>query len=255
MRTALSLGSNSPARLYANTCNLFPDAVEMERQVPSPLPIARSTNALPSRFEEYIAPFRSNQELPRIYDYYPGLTAKPWYDARQFPLARDLERAAPEIGAELRRLDTRLFLDEAEDIRREGRWSVLFLDERGHRNKEICDLCPLTVSVIDAHAAVTSMAGNSYFSCLDPGTRVAPHRGPTNMRLRCHLGIEIPDQCGLKVDGIEGTWAPGRCVVFDDSFVHEVWNLSDSRRVVLIVDMWHPDLTGDEVNLLKWVSA
>jgi len=38
--------------------------------------------------------------------------------------------------------------------------------------------------------------------------------------------------------------------VFDDSFEHEAWNLSDRRRTVLIVDVWHPDLSDDEVLLL-----
>jgi aspartyl/asparaginyl beta-hydroxylase (cupin superfamily) len=40
-------------------------------------------------------------------------------------------------------------------------------------------------------------------------------------------------------------------VVFDDSFWHEVWNESDRRRLVLILDLWHPDLSDDEVSLLS----
>jgi aspartyl/asparaginyl beta-hydroxylase (cupin superfamily) len=39
--------------------------------------------------------------------------------------------------------------------------------------------------------------------------------------------------------------------VFDDSFRHEAWNLSDRDRIVLIVDLWHPDLSDDEVELLS----
>ena len=37
-------------------------------------------------------------------------------------------------------------------------------------------------------------------------------------------------------------WAEGRCLIFDDSFEHEVWHEGDSDRVVLICDLWHPDL-------------
>jgi len=33
--------------------------------------------------------------------------------------------------------------------------------------------------------------------------------------------------------------------------LHEVWNESDRRRVVLVVDLWHPDLDDDEVALLS----
>lgn len=34
--------------------------------------------------------------------------------------------------------------------------------------------------------------------------------------------------------------------VFDDSFEHEVWHNGTSMRLVLIVDIWHPELTERE---------
>jgi aspartyl/asparaginyl beta-hydroxylase (cupin superfamily) len=84
-----------------------------------------------------------------------------------------------------------------------------------------------------------------------PNTHIAPHAGPTNLRLRVHLGIDVPSGCGLTVGRISGGWTPGRCIVFDDSFPHEAWNDGDRDRVVLIVDVWHPDLSDDEVALLE----
>jgi aspartyl/asparaginyl beta-hydroxylase (cupin superfamily) len=47
------------------------------------------------------------------------------------------------------------------------------------------------------------------------------------------------------------SWQEGKCLVFDDSFEHEVWNKSDSERVVLLIQFWHPDLTEAEVWALK----
>lgn len=35
-------------------------------------------------------------------------------------------------------------------------------------------------------------------------------------------------------------------MVFDDSFEHEVWHNGTSPRLVLIVDVWHPELTATE---------
>ena len=35
-------------------------------------------------------------------------------------------------------------------------------------------------------------------------------------------------------------------LIFDDSFEHDVWNEGDSARFVLIVDIWHPELTEEE---------
>lgn len=47
----------------------------------------------------------------------------------------------------------------------------------------------------------------------------------------------------------------GKCLVFDDSFEHEAWNDdSDHSRIVLIVDVWHPDLTPEERGFFKFVQ-
>lgn len=44
----------------------------------------------------------------------------------------------------------------------------------------------------------------------------------------------------------------GKCLLFDDSFLHEAENNSEERpRVVLIVDVWHPDLTDEEVLVIE----
>jgi len=34
--------------------------------------------------------------------------------------------------------------------------------------------------------------------------------------------------------------------VFDDSFEHEVWHRGASRRVVLLLNIWHPDITQEQ---------
>jgi len=41
-------------------------------------------------------------------------------------------------------------------------------------------------------------------------------------------------------------WEEGKALVFDDSYEHEVWNRTDEDRVVLLWDVWHPDLDMDE---------
>lgn len=181
---------------------------------------------------------------------YPGLSAQPWHDGRRFDLVRDLERNAQQIIDEACRIDDNSFADEPEKIERRGRWSVFFLYERGRRNEANCARCPITTAIVEANRTVTSMAGMSYFSRLEPNTYVAPHKGPTNMRLRCHFGIAVPDGCGMKVDREAVQWKRGHALVFDDSFEHEVWNRSNEPRTILIVDVWHPDLSDEEVLLL-----
>lgn len=39
-------------------------------------------------------------------------------------------------------------------------------------------------------------------------------------------------------------------MVFDDSFEHEVWHNGTEYRLILIIDVWHPDLTAHEKKTL-----
>ena len=63
----------------------------------------------------------------------------------------------------------------------------------------------------------------------------------------------------LTVDGETLTWDDGKCLVFDDSYLHSVKHTSFNNdkypsneiieqedRVVLIIDLWHPDLSEEE---------
>ena len=46
-------------------------------------------------------------------------------------------------------------------------------------------------------------------------------------------------------------WQEGKALVFDDAYEHEAWNHTESDRIVLIVDVWHPGLSTDEMTLLE----
>ena len=62
----------------------------------------------------------------------------------------------------------------------------------------------------------------------------------------------MPDgDCAIRVGDDTRRWREGACLVFDDYFEHEAWNRTTEDRIVLIVDLWHPDLSADEVRLLE----
>lgn len=205
---------------------------------------------LPDRFADYVAAFPgSGDPLQRRY---PRLRSDPWYNAGDLPLARALQERFSEVGAELALIAAERFQTEAEDLERDGHWDVRFLLERGRRNREVCDRCPVTTEIISTMGGVDTMAGLAYVSRLRPGTHIKPHRGPTNMRVRCHLGLQVPDgDCGIRVDGATKRWTVGECLVFSDYFEHEAWNFADASRVVLIVDLWNPELSRHEVRNLE----
>jgi aspartyl/asparaginyl beta-hydroxylase (cupin superfamily) len=61
----------------------------------------------------------------------------------------------------------------------------------------------------------------------------------------------VPAGCRLKVGDSEIEQQEGRCIVFDDSFLHSAWNDSDEARFVLVFDFFHPDLTVEEIEYLS----
>ncbi|MDQ6606312.1 MAG: aspartyl/asparaginyl beta-hydroxylase domain-containing protein [Actinomycetota bacterium] len=183
---------------------------------------------------------------------YPELPSRPWFDPATVSLARELEAHAEAIRDELLALDPRRFHRESERIERSGDWDVAFLYERGRRHDEVCTACPVTTRLIESAAAIRTTPGLIYVSRMRPGTHIGAHRGPINFRVRCHLGIVVPDgDCAIRVGNESRRWREGRCLVFDDSFEHEAWNHADTERIVLIVDLWHPGLSTTEVRLLE----
>ncbi|CAE7602524.1 Asph [Symbiodinium sp. CCMP2592] len=123
-------------------------------------------------------------------------------------------------------------------------------------------------AAMDTGEAMTSAPGRAALSLLTPeprlGATIMPHCGPTNHRLRLHLPLLLPGgaqrMSGLKVAGETRDWELHRCLVFDDSFEHEIQlpprtppapksdgepgeppGLAQEARVVLLLDLWHPD--------------
>jgi len=136
----------------------------------------------------------------------------------------------------------------------DGVWQKLVLWAHGRCVTASCCKAPRTAEVVAALPdAMLEAPGRVALSLLLPGARVRPHCGPTNHRLRLHLPVLLPAGAlvatGLSVAGKGQPWIRDRCLIFDDSFEHEVQlaavdmtrPLVDIARVVLLVDLWHPD--------------
>ncbi len=85
-----------------------------------------------------------------------------------------------------------------------------------------------------------------HFSILEPNTEIPPHCDLWNFTLNLHLAIDIPDHCGIQVGDEVRHWQQGECLLFDYSFLHRAWNRSGQRRICLLMDIWHPDLSDAE---------
>ena len=189
---------------------------------------------------------------------FPGLRSKELWDPTIFRITTELERAFSVILREALAVcadHPSSFREEAEDIHRSGNWQVLMLHEAGKRNDVNCARVPTVASIVDSHRDVKRLSGLVYLSKLAPRTRISPHKSGTNMRLRCHLPLIVPQgNCGMRVGDQIVKWEVGKCVVFDDYFEHEVWNDTDETRLILLIDLWHPDISGADRQVLSSVS-
>jgi beta-hydroxylase len=81
--------------------------------------------------------------------------------------------------------------------------------------------------------------------------------------VRTHLGLMIPpdrENCWIRVGDQRRNWAEGKCLVLDDTYEHEVSNLTDQQRVVLFIDTerplpWLPRLLNRLVlRVVRWTA-
>jgi aspartyl/asparaginyl beta-hydroxylase (cupin superfamily) len=84
------------------------------------------------------------------------------------------------------------------------------------------------------------------FSSLRPGTHIAPHNGLLNTRLICHLPLIAPPGCTFRVGNETREWRQGKTIIFDDSIEHEAWNDAATIRIVLLFEIWRPELAAEE---------
>ncbi|XP_066259033.1 aspartyl/asparaginyl beta-hydroxylase isoform X2 [Euwallacea similis] len=186
------------------------------------------------------------------------LTAKPWWEPEDLATYEKLFSALTDNWKEIRReglsalSDRGYFEDEAENLKDTGTWKQLELFARGQKHSKNCARTPITCGIIQRFPyARGCRRGQTKFSVMHPGTHVWPHCGPTNCRLRVHLGLKVPPDTFIRVAEEMRSWKEGDIIIFDDSFEHEVWHNGSDFRLVLIIDVWHPKLTVAEKRSLS----
>ena len=191
--------------------------------------------------------------LQRSTHFVHGLRSQPWWNADEFASAVLLTKEFGTIRDEFMNIlccgQLRLHPQSIGGPRRQladGDWNIFELCSHGHMNASNAVLAPRTVQVLGRLPEATSHRnGLVYFSVIHPQVHVSAHCGPTNSRIRIHLGLRVPDGAGMRVGYETRQWREGECLVFDDSWEHEVFNQSDFLRAVLLMDVYHPDL-GDQ---------
>ena len=174
---------------------------------------------------------------------------KTFFDLKDFPWVTTIEANRKLIRRELdevmvRREEIPNFQDVSKNqspIAQADDWKtfMFYTFGFGNKNKENCKRCPETTRLLHLIPGMTM----AFFSILAPGKHIPAHRGPYKGVLRYHVGLKIPGpegSCRIRVGNDIGYWHEGQSMIFDDSNEHEVWNDSDSDRVVLFVDFVRP---------------
>jgi tetratricopeptide (TPR) repeat protein len=198
--------------------------------------------------------------------YYPGLPQIQFYERDQFDWIENMEAQTDRIRAELvpvmqdpsrfspyiKSTDAKIGQDN-QGLADNDDWGALYLWDHSRLVPENAALFPHTLKALEAAPMpeIYMQAPMALFSKLAPGTRIPPHNGLMNTRLICHLPLIVPPDCGaLRVGNEERAWVEGEMLIFDDSIEHEAWNNSDQQRVILLFEIWRPEISAEERKLL-----
>ena len=135
-------------------------------------------------------------------------------------------------------------------------WHVFLLKAYGLEFPGRLAACPKLAGLLDATPAVVSAT----LSFMAPHKHIPAHRGPFRGVLRYYLVLSMPRAADggpaavLRVDGVDHRLGDGEDLLWDDTYEHEVWNDSDSVRIVLLLDVWRPGMPVD-MELLSRVIA
>jgi len=200
-------------------------------------------------------------QAPRRY-YFPNLPQIQFYERETFEWLASVEASTDSIRAELETAMMRaerfspylngddVHLSETgEELIDNNDWGALYLWNYGSLDKQNAASAPSAIAALQKAPLpeISGQAPMALFSRLKPHTTIPPHNGMLNTRLICHLPIIVPENCGaLRVGNEQREWEEGKTLIFDDSIEHEAWNNSDEDRVVLLFEIWRPELSIEE---------
>jgi beta-hydroxylase len=174
------------------------------------------------------------------------LSNDPVIDAASFAWTGMLEKnwetirsEAMAVLAEQRRIP--LLREISADHRNiaDDKWRSFFLWGYGYRVAQNCARCPKTTALVSAIPNLNS----AFFSILKSGAHIPRHKGVTKHLLTCHLGLLVPKDeknCRMKVSTVTVNWREGKCLVFDDTYRHEIWNDTEQDRIILLIQVKRP---------------
>jgi hypothetical protein len=227
---------------------------------------------LPPRISQAIDLLMGRRELyfqqPAMF-YFPGLPQRDFYERGEFDWVEEMESRTPALRDELDDVLAtghrfRPYVETRDDrpppnnhLRDDESWGAHYFIRNGEIEQEASARCPQTMAAL-ALADMPRIPNRSpmaLWSALRPGTHIKPHHGLLNTRLICHLPLLTPEGCALRCGATMRTWEKGRMLIFDDSVEHEAWNRGESLRVILLFEIWRPEIGPAEREALSLIFS
>ena len=200
------------------------------------------------------------QQQPSVL-YYPYLAQRQFFERDEFDWVADIEAATPAIRDELLALieedaDFRPYVEndpnrphrDFHGLNDNSDWTALYLWRDGRQVEDNAKRCPKTMAALEKVplSRIGSRTPAVLFSRLEPGAHIPRHTGMLNCRLICHLPLIVPAGCWLRVGNEVRQWEEGKLLIFDDSMEHEAKNPTAELRIILLFDIWKPELAEEE---------
>lgn len=264
----LPSGDNVPAPMRTAVSHALMRSAEHKSRVSARLQQELGNDLSPveqsraHRFIRNVARETTHHHQQPTHFHYPGLPEIEFHPVESFTGLSELGALTDVIRAELNTLlefesehlvpyiqyPERIALRQWQDLNQNKRWSAMHLLQNGVRVEKNARHCPRTMEALAAldQPLVPGASPNAMFSLLAPHTHIPPHSGVANTRLVAHLPLIVPPDCSFRCGATTVAWEVGKPFVFDDTIEHEAWNNSDELRIVLIFDLWVPQLSERE---------
>uniref|UniRef100_A0A7R9ZR46 Aspartyl/asparaginy/proline hydroxylase domain-containing protein n=1 Tax=Craspedostauros australis TaxID=1486917 RepID=A0A7R9ZR46_9STRA len=203
--------------------------------------------------------------VQECHSYVPGLSITPFWNPEDFEWAKYLESHYATMYKEFKDV-TR----DMQKLQKQGNniwagaltedasayglgWKTLVLMDRGRWDPDNVNLFPtISQTVRDSGVPATEV----FFASMDGPSAIKQHTDFTNFVLTSHLPLEVPcngdNKCRLSVGDETNQWLNGNVMIFDTSLLHDAINESDETRYILMMRLWHPDLTSAEREALQF---
>lgn len=200
------------------------------------------------------------------HSYVPGLRVKSFWNVQDFPWTKKLQSRYEDIKQEFVTVTA-----DMDKLTQEGNniwagaltddaasygtgWKTLVLMNRGRWD-------PVNVGLFPQAAAAVRDSGcpavEVFFASMAPKSDVKLHSDFTNFLLTSHLAVDIPEngqnKCRLTIGDNTRQWINGEVMLFDTTIMHSAVNESDKTRYILMLRLWHPDLTKPEREALQYI--